>query len=116
MDDRQLHWVQKARSAQWRAGLLGPLACECVRGLGRGGPAWRQRLISVLYEEAGPELLDHAEPTSLRQGVLTFQVSEPALAYHFRLNWEQRLLRLLAARVPQAGVHTIRFAASRPRA
>ena len=87
------------------------LARDYVQSLGRGGPAWRQKLIALLYEYTQAELLDDAEPVSIRRGVLTFRVAEAAVAYHLRIQWEQPLLQLLAARLPQAGVHTIRFTA-----
>ena len=115
MEDRQLRWVQRARSPQADAAAFGPMAQAFARGLGRGGPAWRQKLIGILHDEAGPEVLDHAEPTSMRRGVLTFEVCDPAVAYHLRLHWEQRLLQLIAARLPQAGIHSVRFAARKPR-
>jgi hypothetical protein len=111
MDDRQLRWIQRARTPGERAAAIGPVAQEVVKALGRGGPAWRQKLITLLCEHAGPELLDLAEPYSLRKGVLTFRVEEPGLAYSLRLEWEQRLLRLIQTRLPQTGIHTIRFVA-----
>jgi hypothetical protein len=113
MDDRQLHWVQRARRVTEKTARLGPLAQELMKSLGRGGPAWRQRLVTLLYEQVGSALLDQAEPLSLRRGVLTFEVNNAAIAYTLRLEWEQRLLSLIQARLPQAGVHTIRFTAGR---
>jgi hypothetical protein len=110
MDDRQLRWVHRSRQVETKTAAVGLLAREVVKALGRGGPAWRHRLITLLYDEAGA-LLDHAAPSSLRKGVLTFRVDEPGLAYTLGLQWEQRLLALIQARLPQAGVHTIRFAA-----
>jgi hypothetical protein len=113
MNDRQLRWIQKARSGQVSGSLVGPLAREWVKTLGRGAPAWRQRLLGVLQDEVGASLLDYAEPISISRGVLTFRVTEPAMAYHLRLTWEQRLLQLMMARLPQSGVHTIRFTVGR---
>jgi hypothetical protein len=116
MNDRQLRWVQKAKGLNEPAAAVGLLAQAAVRRLGQGGPAWRQKLISVLYDELGPELTDHAEPISVSRGVLTFRVGDPAVAYHLRYSWEQRLLQLIAARFPQAGIHSVRFAVTRPQA
>ena len=109
MDDQQLGWVQRARSSKPRVALIEPIAREFTRTLSRAGPAWRQKLIGVLCDEVGPELLDKAEPVSIRRGVLTFHVDEAAAAYDLHLRWEQQLLALITARLPQAGVHTIRF-------
>jgi hypothetical protein len=111
MNERQLKWVQQSKTMRQRDARVDDLAKECVQALGRGGPAWRQRLIGVLFDEAGPALLDHAEPISISRGVLTFRVAEAAAAYHLRMQWEQHLLQLIAARLPQAGIHTIRFSA-----
>jgi hypothetical protein len=113
MDDRQLKWVQKARTLRERAGVVGPVASEFVKSLGRGGPAWRQKLIGILYDEIGPELMDHVEPYSLSRGILTFRVEQPAMAYHLRMQWEQTLLQMLNARLPQAGINSIRFSTAR---
>ena len=112
MNERQLKWVQQSRTLRQRDARVDDLAKECVQALGRGGPAWRQKMIGVLYDEVGLELLDHAEPVSISRGVLTFRVAEAAAAYHLRMQWEQRLLQLIAARLPQAGIHTIRFSTS----
>src|SRR5262249_52090253 len=111
MEDRQLRWVQNARGVRDRNTPVGPIEREFVQSLGRGGPAWRQQLIGILYDEVGTALLEYAEPVSIRRGVLTFRVDEPAMAYHLRMQWEQPLLQLLSARLPQGGIHTIRFAA-----
>lgn len=110
MDDRQLHWVQtNARRRPDRSSLAGAVARDVLKGLGRGAPAWRTQLLSVLLEELGPEFLDQAEPVSMTRGVLRFQVADAALAYHLRLEYEQRLVQLLRARLPQAGVNSIKF-------
>ena len=111
MDDRQLKWVQRARVGRESDTPVGSIARDFVQSLGRGGPAWRQELIGILYDEIGIPLLEFAEPTSIRRGVLTFHVNEPAMACHLRIQWEQPLLQLLTSRLPQAGIHTIRFAA-----
>src|SRR5262245_32565825 len=111
MDDRQLRWVHQARMPRHRDVRVGPVMQEVVQSLGRGAPAWRQQLMGVLYDEAGLALLEFAEPVSIRRGVLTFRVAEPAMAYHLRMQWEQRLLDLIRAKLPQAGIHTIRFTA-----
>ncbi len=111
MDDRQLHWVQRNRSRAWapRVGAIGPLSRKLLDSPNLRGPAWRRRLIAVVGEHAGPELLDQAELVSIRRGILTLRVSDAATACHLRLQWEQRLLQLLQARTPEAGITAIRF-------
>ena len=110
--DDQLRWVQENRTLRDRGG-----GCEVVGAVARGllasgclaGPAWRRRLLAVIEEHAGSDLLGRAAVAGLRNGVLRFQVRELGLAYALRLRWEQRLLDLLRAEVPEAGIHTVRF-------
>ena len=113
MDDRQLQWVHRNRTKYTgiRAGAIGPLLRELVDSPALRGPAWKRELVAVLNEYAGPELLDQAEIVNVRKGVLTFHVPDPAASYHLRLQWEQRLLQLLHARLPAAGIISVRFTA-----
>jgi len=76
---------------------------------GRLSQGWRRRVMALLAEHAGTELLEAAEPVSLRGGVLTFEVSDPAAMYYLRIRWEQQLMDIFTRRLPAAGVHTVRF-------
>jgi hypothetical protein len=115
VDDRQLSWVQRNTSRRgWPAAApVGELARKLMSSPRVNGPAWRRRVLAILEEEAGADFHKHATPVSMRKGVLTLQVTEPTILYHFRLQWEQRLLRLLQA-VPEAGIRTIRFTTASP--
>lgn len=116
MDDRQLEWVQKNRTPRRdRAVPVGEVLREIVPKPGKRSAGWKGKLLDAIEELAGPDFLAQAEPVSVRTGVLTLRVSEPAIAYHLRLQWEQRLIRHLAARLPQAGITTIRFSTATSR-
>jgi len=65
----------------------------------------------MLETDAGLELLQHVGGVGLRSGVLTLEVVDPAAVYPLRLHWEQRVLELCQARLPAAGVHTVRVTA-----
>ena len=71
--------------------------------------AVQSRLLAALEEYAGSAMLDQLTGVSLRGGVLTLEVAEPALRYSLRLQWEGRILDMARRQVPQAGVHTVRF-------
>jgi len=45
--------------------------------------------------------------------VLTLEVAEPALLYHLRVRWEQRLLDLMRCYLPDTGVTAVCFRAAR---
>lgn len=109
MDNRQLHWVQRNRRLRDSAAPLGVLAKSVLDSRQVKGAAWKRRLLGLLEEHAGRELLEHAEPVSIRSGVLTFQVREPVMLYHLRVHWEQQLLKLLQAELPAAGINVVRF-------
>lgn len=107
--DQLLGQVQENHTPRERAAVVGPVLREVLASPLIRGPAWRRRLLAVLTEHAGNELLVQAAPVSVRAGVLRFQVHEPALRYQLALQWEQRLLELLRAELPEAGIHTVRF-------
>ena len=92
---------------------MGGLAREVVASPQVTGPAWRRRLLGVLAEEVGPELLEHATVVSVRMGVLTLEAAEPAALCHLRIRWEQPLLQLLQSRLPEAGINSVRFVNAR---
>jgi len=77
------------------------------------GPAWKQRLMAVLEEHAGPGLLSRVQGLETRRGELRLEVSEPAVRYELGLRWEQRLLAILRSRLPAAGITAVRFVPGR---
>jgi len=107
---RQLRWIHQNRPLS-RPEAVGEIARKVVESQCQGGPAWRRGVFAMLEEHAGAELLQHIGGVDLRGGVLKLEVAEPAVAYHLRLQWEQRLLEVCQACLPAAGVHTVRFTA-----
>lgn len=114
ISNEQLKYIQANRDARVSRRFpvsVGEVAADLLRDEQAAGPAWRRRLVAVLDEHAGGELLDHASIVGVRAGVLRLHVAEPALMYKLRLAWEQRLLELLRTQLPDSGIHTIRFTA-----
>lgn len=112
LSEQQLRFVQDNRDKRVRARLpvrAGQVAGELLKSGTLVRPAWRRRLLAVLEEYAGRELLDYAAVVSVRAGVLRLHVAEPGLMYRMRLAWEQRLLEVLRVELPEAGIHSIRF-------
>jgi len=107
---RRLTWVQhnKGSRSERRPARIGPLVASIMAD-GALGSSRHRRLLAVLAEHAGPPLLDYAEPVSLRDGVLTLEVADPAALYYLRLSWEQPLLRIFTEQLPSAGIHAVRF-------
>ncbi|HOB74432.1 MAG TPA: DciA family protein [Phycisphaerae bacterium] len=112
-DDRQLKWVQANRTPAVSWASVAELCGALLKGPSLRGPAWKRRLIGVLEEHAGPELLSRVEGIEVRRGVLRLQVAEPAVRYELGLRWEQRLRAVLQAQLPEAGVIAVRFVTSR---
>lgn len=118
MTEKQLNWIQRNRAPKGRAKLatlIGQVAQDILGSGQLAGPAWKSRLLEVLEEHAGPALLDHAEPLTVRNGILTLGVEEPAVLYHLRLQWEQRILQLVQSGLPEAGISAVRFIVHIPR-
>lgn len=112
-DARQLGWIaQNARGRARSPQTLGQIAEAWLTSDLWTGPAWRRAILRVMDEQAG-ELRDLVEVESLKDGVLTLSVGEPTRLYHLRIHWEQRLLDVVRAHVPESGVHTVRFVLSR---
>lgn len=114
LSDKQLQYIQGNRDGRVsrRAPVaVGQVAAELLRAEQLAGPAWRRRLLAVLDEYAGSELLNHASIVGVRDGVLRLHVAEPAMMYKLRLAWEQRLVEILRTQLPSAGIHGIRFTA-----
>jgi hypothetical protein len=109
MKERQLQWVQENRRRQCAASALGELARDLVNSPKLSGSPWHRRLMAILETHGGPELLEHAKIVDVRNGELVLQVTEPAVLYQLRLAFEQRLLDALAAELPEAGIHAVRF-------
>jgi len=110
MEESQLRWIAQHREVAESAASVGRLAQELMASGRLQGPAWRRRILSVLEENGAEELLGQASLCGIRNGVLTFEIAEPAARYHLRLQWEQRLLRLMQVSLPAAGVTAVRFA------
>lgn len=111
LSDGQLEWVQQNRDRRVSRRApqpIGPFASDVVKEQACL-PAWRRNLVAVLDEVAGAELLDHTTIVGVRNGVLKLHVVEPVLMYDLRLRWEQRLIEELQARLPESGIHAIRF-------
>ena len=70
----------------------------------------QRRLLSMLEEEVGGELLDHLSALEVKRGILRVETAEPAVLYDLRLRWEQRILGLVDAHLPELGIHAVRFA------
>jgi hypothetical protein len=108
-ETQRLEWVQRNQRRGRKAQRLGEIAKGLVEDPKFSGPAWRRRLLAVLVEQMGAHLLNHICVSWLRNGVLQLEVSEPAVLYHLRLQWERRIIEVLQAELPEVGVHTIRF-------
>lgn len=112
VSDQQLKYIQENRNkpvSRRSPTPIGEVAAELARSEQLAGPAWRRRLVAVLEEHAGGELLNHASIVGVRGGVLRLHVAEPTMMYKLRVDWEQRLLSLLRTQLPDSGIHTIRF-------
>lgn len=112
LSDQQLSFIQGNRDKRVRRRApksVGEVAAEFLSSGMSSGPAWRRKLVGLLEDRAGEELLKHAIIESLRGGVLKLHVTEPALMYSLRVMWEQRLLALFRTELPEAGIHTVRF-------
>ena len=110
--DRRLYFAhrngQRAEPAVAVAGLVrSEFEHRC------SGPAWKQRLLAVLEEHAGPGLTSRVQGLEARRGELRLEVAEPAVRYELGLRWEQRLLAVLRSQLPSAGITAIRFVPSR---
>jgi hypothetical protein len=75
----------------------------------------QRKLLEVLDEEAGDELLAHVGILNVRKGVLVVETAEAAVLYSLRLRWEQRLLQVVQKRLPNLGIHAVRFALAKRR-
>jgi len=115
MQERQLKWVQHNRAWRKMPTTVGDEVKKLLRSPLLAGSAMQRRLVSILEEYAGEALLDHASVVGLLNGVLTLYASDAAVLYQLRLQWEQKLLALMQAQLPGAGIHEIRFTTCLPR-
>ncbi len=110
-------WEAARRGSAAAAGDLVKAALEARTKLS----VLQRRLLGMLEEQAGGELLDHVTLVEVNRGVLRVETAEPAVLYDLRLRWEQRILELVDTHLPEMGIHTVRFAlakrqgGSRPR-
>jgi predicted nucleic acid-binding Zn ribbon protein len=63
--------------------------------------AWR--------EIVGDFLAEHSLPVSIREGVLTVQVIQPAVRYELDRSWKRNILRKLQDRFGARAVREVRF-------
>ena len=63
--------------------------------------AWR--------EIVGDFLAEHSLPVSIREGVLTVQVIQPAVRYELDRSWKRKILRKLQDRFGARAVREVRF-------
>jgi hypothetical protein len=113
-DTRRLEWVQRNRGTRPGAEAIGAWAERAVIDRLRALPAWRRRLLGVLEECLGADWNSYVMSVDLQDGVLKIGVGEPARLYQLRLQWEQRLLEVLRAELPAAGIHSIRWVVQEP--
>ena len=133
MNDVRLQWVQynhaepgarpeppvenerTQRRARWEAARRGTAtrAGQVAKGVLEGRlrlSSVERRLLAVLHEEGGAELVDRIESLGLKRGVLRIETGDGVSVYDLRLRWEQRLLRAVHEGLPEAGVRAVRFA------
>ena len=71
------------------------------------------RLLEVLDDGAGGDLVSHITAVRLTRGVLRVETSEPAVLYDLRLRWQEKILRLVQRSLPDLKVDKVRFALAR---
>jgi len=77
--------------------------------------ALQRRIEELLKEYAGAELIDSVAVGELSKGMLTLYVADAAVLYQLRLIWEQKVLQIVQAHLPAAGIYEIRFTTMMPR-
>jgi len=109
MDDRQLQWTAYNRT--WRP-TTEPIADILKRELRRAPlkvPRWRSRVAGVLAEVTDGTFAEHTWLASLRAGVVTLNVDDPALVGVLRMQWHRVLVDVLGERLPDLGIVDVRF-------
>jgi len=109
MDERQLQWI--AHNRRWRPAAE-PIADVLKRELRRAPlkvPRWRSRVAGVLAEVTDGTFAEHTWLASLRAGVVTLNVDDPALVGVLRMQWHRALVDVLGERLPDLGIVDVRF-------
>ncbi len=75
--------------------------------------AVQQRVLTVLDDQAGAEVVAHVSGVAVSRGVLRIETEEPAVLYDLRLRWEERILRLAQRELADLGIRRVRFALAR---
>jgi predicted nucleic acid-binding Zn ribbon protein len=68
-----------------------------------------QEIRNAWREIVGDFLAEHSLPISIREGVLTVQVIQPAVRYELDRSWKRSILRKLQARFGARIVREVRF-------
>jgi len=92
---------------------VGPVLADVLGRALRPRPRRERELLELLWEQAGPELMDHVLDVEVRAGVLRLSIAEPAVRYRLRMTWEERLVSLLREGLPQSGVSRVVFGGPR---
>ncbi len=111
----RLQWVQRNRTRRRTrpAQPVGPVLADVLGRALRPRPRRERELLELLWEQAGPELMDHVLDVEVRAGVLRLSIAEPAVRYRLRMTWEERLVSLLREGLPQSGVSRVVFGGPR---
>lgn len=107
--DRQLRFAHLNRQQPDPGAAVGGLLREEFSRRCSVGSAWQRRVIALLEEHTGLELLPRISGVELRRGVLRLEVAEAAARYDLGLRWQQRLLEIVRSHLPAAGIHAVRF-------
>lgn len=82
---------------------------KLLRKLGLTERLNEQEIRNAWREIVGDFLAEHSLPVSVRDGVLTVQVIQPAVRYELDRSWKRNILRKLQARFGARAVREVRF-------
>lgn len=102
-------WEASRRGATTAAGKLVRVIMENRTRLS----VLQQKLLAILGEEGGSELLDQVGTLRVSGGTMQIEVADPVALYDLRLRWQGRLLKAMQSRLPEAGVCAVRFRLAR---
>ncbi len=111
-EQMQRTWENRRRRSGRRRALpepAGEVARAWMDRRAGASTALQSRLREVMLEGGAEEVLAHAVPLEVRGGVLMLGVTSAAAAYHLRSQWGERLRELCQVRLPEAGIHAVRF-------
>lgn len=100
----------RRRGDRRKTQVVGELV-EGVLGVLRRRSAFDQALYDLLSVQFGDVLLSQATPAGVQRGVLMMNASNAGAAYQLGLQWEQRILEVIWARLPHSGITGVRFRA-----